>query len=307
VIDAQQVSVVVPAYNHQLYIEEAIYSVLNQTCAVSEIVIVDDGSKDKTGAICSDLANRFKFIKYFKQSNLGAHNTLNRGIEEAAGTYIAVLNSDDCFMPDKITRCLRLVDQDPSIDLICGHVRFIDSKGNVQDNGITIDWQKRAYEYLSLTQNLPISILNENFITTTSNMFFKKELWKKNGGFQPLRYCHDLDFLMASFRNGKFFFDKDITHIKYRVHSTNTIKENLSKIRVEIAAVMAVTFVLDKTSLIPRSDITLDHFKKCLKNKNLSDVTIVLMMLFLSLGDRKLFYECLLNDDAKKYYSILLD
>ncbi|MCH7500032.1 MAG: glycosyltransferase [Nitrospinae bacterium] len=225
-----KISIVIPAYNHEAYLETAVLSAISQTYKLTEIILLNDGSTDSTGDICEKFSAMHPSIRYYSHSNMGAYNTINKGIKLASGQFIAILNSDDIFYPEKIERCVELVCKKKTLELISGNVEFIDSKGASQTKGISTEWQERGYSFYEATGLLPLSILNENFITTTSNMFFTKEIWQKVGGFQALRYCHDLDFLMASYRTGAHYFDKEFSHIKYRVHEANTIKEDISKI-----------------------------------------------------------------------------
>lgn len=303
-----KVSVVIPAYNHEAYLEAAVRSVILQTYKPTEIIILNDGSTDLTGDICEKLAGEYSTIRYFTHFNMGAHNTINKGIDLALGQYIAVLNSDDIFFPEKIERCIELVHKDESLELICGNVEFINGKGDTQASGVSKEWQRRGYSFYDETGLLPLSTLNENFIATTSNMFFSKKIWKKVGGFQALRYCHDLDFLMASYRSGAYYFDREHTHIKYRVHEANTIKEDLTKIRLEIATVIAASLVLDNSSLLGEVDAAaVVKFISLLNNKNMSNIIILMMMEFLRIGDRRDYYDHYYNMDTKKIFAMAIE
>lgn len=301
------VSVVIPAYNHEQYIDAALKSVLCQTHENLEIVIVDDGSSDSTGDICRKTAAEDRRVKYFRQENQGAHVAINNGIEYAEGEYLAILNSDDIFYPEKISRCMEICARNPGVQFVAGHPELMDSKGKTLKKGIEAEWQVRAYNFYKLSGLLPMSVLNENFIATTSNMFFSRELFNKNGGFQPLRYCHDLDFLLSSFRNGPYYLDWENTHIKYRVHPGNTIKEDIRKIRIEIAAVIAAALVTDNRKIIvEEKSENLVAFRSFLENKNLSNLIIFLMMEFLHLRDRTGFYEKIAEDRYNKLLMNLL-
>lgn len=296
------VSVVIPAYNHAKYIKDTITSVLEQTYENIEIIVVNDGSIDNTESICLEMAEKYSCIKYFYHDNMGAHTTINKAITLSNGKYIAVLNSDDIFYTNKIARCVEIVNNDNKIEFVVGNVDFIDEKNKIQAKGIPIDWQKRALEFYSKTKSLPISCLNENFIATTSNMFFSKSLWERVGGFNALRYCHDLDFMMAAFRNCKYYYDSSENHIQYRVHSENTIKEDIKKVRVELSAVLASSLVIDNMSLIKSEDAYDSKlFDMFLNNKNMSNLIIYMMMYYIKFGDRKLFFEKIYNDNKNQF------
>lgn len=286
------VSVVVPAYNHARFVEEALTSVLEQTHQHFEIVIVNDGSTDATGAICRRLAATDPRLRYHEQANQGAHQALNRGIDLAVGDYIAPLNSDDRFAPDKLERCLGIVRENPQVQLVCGHVELIGANGKPLKRGSAVDWQQRGYRFLNAYGLLPLAILNENIIATTSNLFFSKDLWHRVGPFQPLRYCHDLDFLMSAFRTAPYRFDREHPHVHYRVHSANTIQEQLPGIRIEIAAVIAASLATDQLDLLgSRNARDVASFRDFLNNKGLSNLIIFFMTHFHQVADRTAFYE----------------
>lgn len=98
------VSVVIPAFNHEPYIEDAIRSVLDQTYPRVEIVVVDDGSTDRTAEIADRLSREHGFTFVRNPANLGLNPTLMKGFGLARGDYLSVLASDDMIMPHKIER-----------------------------------------------------------------------------------------------------------------------------------------------------------------------------------------------------------
>lgn len=301
------VSIVIPAYNHERYIRKTVKSALNQTYKNIEVIIINDGSTDSTDKICIDLASKNQAIKYYFHENMGAHNTLNKGISIASGEYIAILNSDDIFYTNKIERCIEIVNKNKAIQFITGSVKFINENDVIQTKGTSVDWQKRAHEFYHLTKYLPISCLNENFMATTSNMFFSKSLWKHVGQFNALRYCHDLDFMMAAYRNCAYYYDENTFHIQYRVHSQNTIKEDISKVMIELSAVIASSLVIDNMNLLCEQNIdTSKFFNIFLNNKNISNILIYMMMYYLSINDRKSFFDNIYNNNNKEIFYNLI-
>jgi len=233
-------SVVVPLYNHERYIEDALTSVLKQSRTPFDLVVVDDGSSDRSYEVAQACLRDVHFAKVVRQENCGAHHAINRAIQLSKGSHIAVLNSDDLFKPQKLERCSRLLTANPDISLLFGKVEIIDSDGRRVERSETTEWLDRAYSFLRQCDNLTLALLNENFGVTTSNFVFSRTLWETGGGFKNLRYCHDLDFLMAASRYGKLQFDnRAAPHIAYRVHPTNTIKETLDLVHLEVAAVIA--------------------------------------------------------------------
>lgn len=104
------VSIIIPAYNAQDCISRAITSVLNQTYKNIEIIIINDGSIDKTIYICKDYAKSHKNIKYISQDNKGVSSARNKGISLSTGYYICFLDSDDTYEPSFIETLIEQVE-----------------------------------------------------------------------------------------------------------------------------------------------------------------------------------------------------
>jgi glycosyltransferase involved in cell wall biosynthesis len=115
------VSVVIPTYNHSAFIGRCIDSVLGQTVAAEEIIVVDDGSTDDTPRVLAEFGDR---IRYVRQSNAGCGVARNTGISIARGEWIALLDSDDVWHPRKLELQLRLARANPEIGVVYGAMRL---------------------------------------------------------------------------------------------------------------------------------------------------------------------------------------
>lgn len=105
------VSVIIPAYNGERYLSAALESVFAQTYRPLEVIVVDDGSTDDSGAI----AQSFSEVVYIQQSNQGVAAARNRGIEAARGEFFAFLDQDDLWTPDKLKLQIRFFRNDPDL------------------------------------------------------------------------------------------------------------------------------------------------------------------------------------------------
>jgi len=127
-----KVTVIIPTYNCARYLPEAIDSVLNQTYKDFEIIVVDDGSKDNTQEIVSQYIEKYpNKIIYFYQNNQGPAEARNKGIKEAKGQYLAFLDSDDTWFPEKLVKQIRILNDNPGIDLVYASGLTIDINGNI--------------------------------------------------------------------------------------------------------------------------------------------------------------------------------
>lgn len=291
-----RISVIIPLYNHEKYIETALDSVARQTSPADEVILLDDGSSDRGLEIARKAMRNFPIAQAIAQSNIGAHATINKLFDMANGDYIAVLNSDDVFNPGKLARCRALMMQDPTLDVIVGEADIIDEKNRVQDHGVAADWMRRALAARDAHALPQLSLLHENWVATTSNMVIAKSFWRRAGSFRDLRYCHDLDFLMTAFTRGRVAVDHGFKHIQYRVHPRNTIAEDLDNIRLEIAAVWANALHEGGNRLIG-GDLAdgVSAFIAALESKGMSNLICLLQALRGSAPSAAVFYDIVLR------------
>jgi glycosyltransferase involved in cell wall biosynthesis len=112
------VSVVIPVYNYERYLGEAVESVLSQTYRYLEVIVVDDGSTDRSGEVAKSFANRG--VQYCQMVHSGIGPTRNKGVELAQGDFIAFLDADDRWPLGKIERQLRAFESDPELEMCFG-------------------------------------------------------------------------------------------------------------------------------------------------------------------------------------------
>lgn len=118
------VTVVIPAFNHERYVERCITSVLAQTFTNFEIIVVDDGSQDRTPDILRRYEDRITLIR---QDNRGTQAARNTAIRASAGQYIALLDSDDVWLPNKLARQVEAFTSRPGVGLVYGQAHIVDA------------------------------------------------------------------------------------------------------------------------------------------------------------------------------------
>lgn len=239
-MSSKSVSVIIPLYNHEKYIETAVNSVISQGDILLELIVIDDGSSDSSAMIMDALAQKNpELITFIRQTNHGAHATINRGLAMARGEYVTILNSDDYFEAGRFKACIRALELDLGSDIVSSSIGF------VNDNGDTIEnpWFDDALNTFKKNRDVGKSLLDANYIMTTSNIFMRRSLLDRIGYFAPLRYAHDLEFLLRCAAVGIRFCFLDRRLMNYRFHSSNTISENHTKVRAEWA-MCAAAFVI---------------------------------------------------------------
>lgn len=224
------VSIIIPAYNHAAWIEQALDSVAAQSFTSWELIIIDDASRDDSWKLITTWAKHHPHlaIRCLQHTqNQGAPATLNEGLALAQGDYIAILNSDDAWYPQRLERLHKLAKQQ-HYDFLVTAVDLWDDKSAAKDEseadwlawyqGLSADYQKH--------QNLLRTLLRGNFCITTSNFFFKRECFLAQGGFADLRYVHDYEYVLRLYRAGfklSCLWNESLLH--YRLHTSNTIRE----------------------------------------------------------------------------------
>jgi len=128
-MNTPRVSVIIPSYNHVKYVAEAIQSVIDQTYQDFEIVITDDGSTDGTVAEIEKF-NDPRIRLFTLDKNSGAGVASKNCVKESRGEYLAMLSSDDIFLPEKLEKQVRFLDEHPDIWAVFGYAQIIDDEGN---------------------------------------------------------------------------------------------------------------------------------------------------------------------------------
>lgn len=210
-----RVSVVVPAYNCDRYVQQAIESVLDQSYSDYEIIVVNDGSTDETAQALQPYLDR---IRYYEQENQGAATTRNRALRLARGELIAFLDADDLFLPDKLARQVACFDADPTIDCVQSGWRIIDRDGKALSD-------VQAWQY---APELDL----ENFflykMARPSAMLMRRIWCDRLGGFDPsYPLAEDLDFcLRFALLGGKAVWLKTSLAC-YRQHESSLMSSGL--------------------------------------------------------------------------------
>ncbi len=235
------VSVVIPSYNHARYIMSAVDSVLGQSFRKIELVVVDDGSKDESVEMLRRV--RDPRLKLHVQENQGAHAAINRGLALSQGDYLAILNSDDVFHPDRISECLSSMDASGA-DLACTWIEVVDAVG--ASKGVKRGWQNMRPGWASGPgshgfwngDDFRLNLLSSNFVSTTSNILMRRSVLNRVGGMRNLRYAHDWDFMLrASAQVPCMLVPKPL--MQYRLHGANTISTYRKWMMFEVCWVLA--------------------------------------------------------------------
>jgi glycosyltransferase involved in cell wall biosynthesis len=222
------ISVIIPTYNHGLFIEEAIQSVFLQTYQHLEIIVIDDGSTDNTREILGKFG---KEINYIFQDNKGPSSARNHGLSVAKGKFIAFLDSDDVWMPEKLELQFNAIQEENSIGLVgCGGYD-IDFSGRIEKV-----WIPKNYpSHIEFVQELSI---RNTFAGSSSGAFAKKECFDRAGFFnERLRFGEDWDMWLRIAKCYKVrFVEKPL--LKVRKHNFSKLYKNEKTMKSNIAEII---------------------------------------------------------------------
>jgi len=232
------VSVIIPLYNHERFVDECLDSVLEQDLPNIELLLLDDGSTDNGFDVACRWKERHghKFVRiYFdQQTNSGITQTFDRLIRRSTGRFIMILASDDALLPGSIIQRLELF-RDKSVMAVFGDAIPIDDVGNVLGKSAIGELgEPCAREALSDPRTLPWELIFRWNIYG-SVLLCRREALVANDGSSVLNlniYSEDMQLYLRFGAQGSLrYLDKPVA--KYRVHLTNTsgIPENVSKVR----------------------------------------------------------------------------
>lgn len=201
------ISVVIPCYNGEKFIKEAIDSINSQTFPPKEIVIVNDGSHDNSLAILEDCQKRNEIpIKVISQVNGGVSSARNVGIASATGEWIAFLDVDDLWYPEKLAVQTAIIDKSSdNIALICCDYH-IDEKIDSSSKYNTSKYISNLLERELDAEEFQLAFIEENFIGTATTMLFRRDLALRNGCFDVLfNHSEDFDFILRLSQFGSIY------------------------------------------------------------------------------------------------------
>lgn len=213
-----KVSVIIPTYNRAYCILNALESIFNQTFSDYEVIVVDDGSTDNTKQVLEKYSDK---ITYIYQQNKGQASARNNGIRNSKGEYIAFLDSDDEWLPERLKSGADILDSNKDVYLLFSDM-YRTKKGSVlKDTYFGLYKPCRGFVFKEL--------YFQDFIPTSS-VIIRKECFLKQGYFDEfLPLCEDYDMWLRIAPFYKFeYIDKPLVIYRYNMHqSSSNIIEGL--------------------------------------------------------------------------------
>lgn len=227
-----KVSIIVPVYNNEAVIGRCIESILNQTFEDFELIIINDGSKDKSKSIIQKYADKDCRIKFINNNNNGVSETRNIGIRNATGIYIQFVDADDFIDKYMLEYEVKILEEKEADMIITGLYLDIENKGNIQTNIQTFDYYEGCEQ-----KTIALSVLNRlggTYINSPINKLYKSKIIKENKLFmdKEISLGEDLIFNLKYLEYCKkvVFSDKIFYHYWMKTDNNLTFKFRKDKL-----------------------------------------------------------------------------
>src|SRR4030066_1147661 len=214
------VSIILPTYNCASFLPHSIGTILSQTYNSYEIIVIDDGSTDNTKEVLYPFIQRIKYIRL--EQNKGLPTARNIGILSAQGKYIAFIDADDLWLPEKLQTDIEYFETHPEVSMVYSKHINIDEKGCVVNGSV-----KKQLP----SGNIFIQLFSEQNFIITSSVVVRKEIFETTGLFdEQLFNCQDWDmWLRIAFHFKVAGINKPLVKYRHNPHSLSKNRNNVLK------------------------------------------------------------------------------
>lgn len=224
------VSIVIPCYNHEVYIQDSIRSIIDQTYLNIELIIIDDGSKDgsvdKIKDILPECDRRFTRVYFNTRANKGLCRTLNEALSLCQGKYVSMIASDDMMLPTKTQLQVEYLEAHKEVNGVFAAIELIDSQSKVLEQRISTHSEYSFDEILLNLHDLP----------TLTQMFHLNDLIEV-GGYDENMKIEDWYMLLKLTKQGKVLKYIPQVVCRYRIHD-ESFSQNGLQMAVEMMKVI---------------------------------------------------------------------
>lgn len=291
---ASKISVIIPVYNVEQYLEKCLDSILNQTYKNIEIILVNDGSIDKSGVICDEYSRKYNNIKVFHKENGGVSSARNLGIDNATGQYLAFVDPDDYIDPNMYEILVKKIVETNSDIAMCSFVYVKENENIVEDNSdetLVFDKEEVLRRYYTA-----IKPFNASFLC---NKLFKKELFKEVRLDTELIIQEDTEVLIRIFNKIKLVVYVGIPLYSYLIRSGAATEGEISKGKVTTDISLLKIYEYTEKNFPRYKSIALNNYVICSFN--------IIIGIIKNYDDYGVYYKSVVDRLKKVYLLILLD
>ena len=240
------VSIIVPVYNTGTYLAPCLQSLCDQTYKNLEIILVDDGSTDGSGAVCDEFAHRDGRVKVIHQKNAGVSAARNAGLDAASGAYLTFVDADDGLVPAAVETALRYLLENSADVVTYGWQKIFSDDGHTEDSA----------ECFSCTGDIP-GVLREILAhySACGGGYPWNKLWRRSGDisrFDPeLYYFEDMEWVVRMLLGVRRIVVCPECLYRYRIHTGSVSQDPTKTERRELGYHRSIERIIDDLAPLP--------------------------------------------------------
>ena len=248
------VSIIIPVYNVEAYLEECVNSVLHQSYKNLEIILVDDGSTDKSSQLCDSFCKTDSRIRVIHKSNGGVSSARNIGVDDATGDFVFFLDSDDKIFPNCMETLVSLARRYEGVDIVQGNVQIQDGTKPPyicvnEDSEYITDVKKlregliNSYPITSWNKLIKLSFLRENNIRFMEGIIHEDEMfrWSLHKFAETICFTKEITYWYRKDNDSSITNQKDCSN--FLLSGIEMVKKIASEIKSKKEAGFALRFV----------------------------------------------------------------
>lgn len=228
-MENNKVSVIIPVFNAELYLEQCIESVINQTYKEIEIILINDGSEDESGKICDKYAQEDQRIIVIHKKNGGVSSARNAGLKSSTGNYIMFVDSDDWLDSNAVNTLVKIQNKNEYEIIMFGSYR----ENLILGKTIEMKEEERSFDKENEIRKILPTLIKGEKINSLWNKIYKSSLIKDNDIIfdEALNIAEDLLFNFQAFLNAESFYvlDQSFYHYMIRDEESLTKRHNPKK------------------------------------------------------------------------------
>ncbi|PFQ01438.1 glycosyltransferase family 2 protein [Bacillus cereus] len=254
------ISVVIPVYNAEKFLPKCLNSIKNQTYKDLEVILINDGSTDRSGEICDEFSQKNERITVIHKENGGVSSARNAGLKAVKGQYVGFVDPDDWIEEKMLETLYKLVAENNADIAACGYFRE-DSEGRITNK--LLDSKVISYNQ---TEALNTILSEEHFKGFTCNKLFSTEILKDITFDEEIHFCEDLLFCCQAISNSNKLVYDTTPYYHYITHNSNASQSQFSL--KKLTALDALKNIVDL--LENKEGVKINKFKNYYAHMNIS-------------------------------------
>jgi len=260
---APGVSVILSVYNGESYISESMESILNQTFRDFELIVINDGSTDRTSEIIKSYSDP-RIINLENEKNIGIARSSNKGLRIARGRYIAIMDADDISLPERFQKQFKFLENNPDIGVCGTWIKVIDKNGT---------WMKNIC-YPTSSEVISCSLLFYDCFANPTTMF-RKKIIEELGEYDP-GFIAAMDYDLWTRTIGYYKFSNIPEFLlKYRMHGQNISQDREKRHHEDYIIRKSAIEKFLEHSLSPGEDMALSTWINPQSKMNLNQILLI--------------------------------